>query len=71
MADEIEKVLALEVELKPGELHSFDILVDDNLLFSKFEEDRFPESREIIELLRACLDQEQAGDTQDISDLLE
>jgi hypothetical protein len=28
--------LAVEFELKPGEFHNFDVLGDDNLIFSKF-----------------------------------
>ena len=59
MAEEIEKQLAVEVELRPGEYHSFDVLVEEEVIFSKFEEDRFPEADEIIELIRAFLDREQ------------
>jgi selT/selW/selH-like putative selenoprotein len=59
LAAEIEKVLAVDVELEPGEFHSFDVLVDGNLIFSKFEEDRFPEPEEIVELIRAYLDQKE------------
>ncbi len=58
MAEEIEKELAVKVDLEPGDFHSFDVLVDDNLIFSKFEEDRFPEPEEIIALIRAYLEQE-------------
>jgi len=56
LAEEIEKEFAVEVELEPGEFHSFDVLVDGNLVFSKFEAGRFPESEEIFELIRAYLD---------------
>jgi selT/selW/selH-like putative selenoprotein len=59
LAVEIEKVFAADVELEPGEFHSFDVLVDGNLIFSKFEEDRFPEPEEIVELIRAYLDQKE------------
>jgi predicted Rdx family selenoprotein len=52
-------VFAVDVELEPGEFHSFDVLVDGNLIFSKFEEDRFPEPEEIVELIRAYLDQKE------------
>jgi selT/selW/selH-like putative selenoprotein len=58
LADEIEKELAVKVELEPGDFHSFDVLVDDNLIFSKFAEDRFPEPEEIIALIRVYLEQE-------------
>ena len=56
MAAEIEKELNIDVELKPGELHSFDVLVDDKMIFSKFEEGRFPEPEEIIEVIRSYLE---------------
>ena len=58
LAAEIEKELDAEVSLVPGELHSFDVLVNDEMIFSKFEENRFPESGEVIELIQAFLDQE-------------
>ena len=58
MADEIEDTLDVEVEFQKGELHSFDVLVDDELIFSKSEEGRFPEAEEIIELIQAYLGQE-------------
>ena len=58
MADEIENALGVEVELENGEPHSFDVLVDGELIFSKSEEGRFPEGKEIIELIRPYLDQD-------------
>ena len=61
MAEEIEKQLAVEVELRPGDYHSFDVLVEEEVIFSKFEEDRFPQAGEIIELIQAFLDREQAA----------
>jgi selT/selW/selH-like putative selenoprotein len=57
LAEEIEKALDLEVELEPGELHSFDVLVDGKVIFSKSREGRFPEPEEIIQTIRNCLDQ--------------
>ena len=57
LAEAIEKELHIAVELKPGELHSFDVLVDGKMIFSKFEEDRFPEPEEIIAGIRAYLSQ--------------
>ena len=58
LAEEIEKELNLDVELKPGEFHSFDVLVDDKIIFSKFEEGRFPEPEEIIASIRTYLSQQ-------------
>jgi len=57
LAEEIKKELNIDVELKPGELHSFDVYVDDKMIFSKFEEDRFPEPEEIIASIRTYLGQ--------------
>jgi selT/selW/selH-like putative selenoprotein len=57
LAEEIKKELNIDVELKNGKLHSFDVLVDGNLVFSKFEEDRFPEPEEIIASIRTYLSQ--------------
>ena len=51
----------MEVELRPGDYHSFDVLVEEEVIFSKFEEDRFPQAGEIIELIQAFLDREQAA----------
>jgi selT/selW/selH-like putative selenoprotein len=56
LAEEIKKELNIDVELKNGELHSFDVLVDGKLVFSKFEEDRFPEPEEIVDSIRAYLE---------------
>jgi len=56
LAEEIKKELDLHVDMKPGEFHSFDVLVDDKLIFSKFEEGRFPEPEEIIETIRSYLE---------------
>jgi selT/selW/selH-like putative selenoprotein len=58
LAEEIEKALNLAVELEPGKLHSFDVLVDGKVIFSKSEEGRFPEPEQIIESIRSYLDQE-------------
>jgi selT/selW/selH-like putative selenoprotein len=58
LAAEIKTELSIDVDLKPGELHSFDVLVEDKMIFSKFEENRFPEPEEIIEIIRTYLDQE-------------
>lgn len=57
LAEEIKKELDIDVELKSGKLHSFDVIVDGNLVFSKFEEDRFPEPEEIIASIRTYLSQ--------------
>lgn len=37
--------------LKPGARGSFEVKVDGKLVFSKLEENRFPEHKEVIEKL--------------------
>jgi hypothetical protein len=58
LAEEIKQEIPAEIELVPGEYHSFDVLVEDELIFSKFEENRLPLPEEIIELIQAYLYQE-------------
>jgi hypothetical protein len=55
LADDIEKEFDVQVTFQKGKLHSFDVLVGDELIFSKEKEGRLPESEEIIELLREHL----------------
>jgi selT/selW/selH-like putative selenoprotein len=59
LAEEIKKEFDVEVELKPGEFHSFDVFVDGSLIFSKSKEGRFPEPEEIIKLIRTYLNPEK------------
>jgi selT/selW/selH-like putative selenoprotein len=35
----------------PGETGQFDVLVDDRLVFSKWQHGRFPEEDEVLKLL--------------------
>ena len=58
MAEAIENELGLDVELEAGGFHSFDVLLDDDLIFSMQEEKRFPTSEEIIESIRAYLERQ-------------
>jgi selT/selW/selH-like putative selenoprotein len=59
LAEEIKKEFDVEVELKSGKLHSYDVFVDGRLIFSKLPEDRFPKPYEIIELIRTYLNPEK------------
>ena len=43
--------LELIIERRDGELHSFDVFVEDKLIFSKFEEGRFPNTKEIVDYI--------------------
>ena len=51
MAAEIKKKTGVEPKLTPGEKGVFDVKKDGELLFSKYETDRFPEDGEIAGLL--------------------
>jgi len=51
LAGEIEKELGIEVKLVAGDTGSFDVFVNENLVFSKAKAGRFPESDEIIQLI--------------------
>lgn len=51
MAATINDKLQIESELIKGDNGVFDVVVDGKLIFSKDEEGRFPEEREILALL--------------------
>ncbi len=42
----------LSVSMEPGDHGIFDIVIDDQLVFSKDQEGRFPENDEIVDRLR-------------------
>ena len=42
----------MESELVPGSGGIFDVIVDDKLVFSKFETGRFPDSGEIVQKIK-------------------
>ena len=48
MAAEIKKTLGIESELIEGKNGIFDVTADDQVVFSKYDEHRFPEATEII-----------------------
>jgi selenoprotein W-related protein len=52
MGDELKKNLKAEIELVAGSNGIFDITVDGKMIFSKFEQGRFPQTDEIISLIR-------------------
>lgn len=58
---------SLEVELVRGGGGVFDVSLDDEVVFSKFAQDRFPEPGEILSMLRAR--RENTGDIQPTSHL--
>ena len=53
MAAEISEKFGQEAELIEGDKGIFDVVVDGQMIFSKFDVDRFPEDGEIEGLLSA------------------
>jgi selenoprotein W-related protein len=52
LAEDIKKELDIEVNLVAGDIGSFDVYVNETLIFSKVKAGRFPESDEIIQRIR-------------------
>jgi selT/selW/selH-like putative selenoprotein len=52
MGDELKKNLGAEIELIAGSNGIFDVIADGKMIFSKFEQGRFPQSGEIISLIQ-------------------
>ena len=52
MGDELKKKLDAEIELIAGSNGIFDVSVDGAMIYSKFEEGRFPQPAEIIKLVK-------------------
>jgi len=48
----LKKNLGAEIELIAGSNGIFDITVDGRMIYSKFEQGRFPQSQEIINRIR-------------------
>jgi selT/selW/selH-like putative selenoprotein len=53
LAATIKNELGIEPTLIKGDRGIFDVKADGDLVFSKWEEDRFPTSEEILRSLRA------------------
>jgi len=49
----VDKALGVEAELVPGKNGIFDVIVDGELVFSKYQTGRFPEPGEVVEKLKA------------------
>jgi selenoprotein W-related protein len=52
MGDELQKEINAEIELVAGGGGVFDISVDGKMIFSKFEQGRFPQPEEIIKSIK-------------------
>lgn len=48
----MRKAFGVEAKLVPGSNGTFDVIVDDKLVFSKLETGRFPSPGEIVEKLK-------------------
>jgi hypothetical protein len=49
----VERELGIDARIERGQRAEFTVWSDGDLLFSKADEDRFPEPAEIVEKLRA------------------
>ncbi|MCP4022414.1 MAG: hypothetical protein GY729_11270 [Desulfobacteraceae bacterium] len=52
MADQIKNELNLNAQIVPGSNGIYDVVVNDNIIFSKHKENRFPENNEILNMLK-------------------
>jgi len=52
MGEELQKKLGAEVDLVAGSNGIFDISLDGRMIFSKFEQGRFPQPDEIMNLVK-------------------
>ncbi len=52
MAQRIQKKFKIKPELIEGRNGIFDVKLDDELIFSKYELERFPEKDEVIGLIQ-------------------
>lgn len=52
MAAAIQDRFGVEPEVRPGNVGAFDVTVDGELIFSKYQTGRFPRRQEIISALQ-------------------
>ena len=55
LRDELSNQFGDMVELKPGDRGAFEVFVNNQLIFSKLQTDRFPEHEEIISFIEGIL----------------
>ena len=53
LAAELNDDLAIDVELVAGDKGIFDVMVDGQMVFSKYDTGRFPEPGEVTKLIKA------------------
>ena len=56
MAERIQKKFKVKPELIEGNNGVFDVKLEDELIFSKYELNRFPEGDEVVDLIKARID---------------
>ncbi|MBW2522154.1 MAG: Rdx family protein [Deltaproteobacteria bacterium] len=52
MGEELKEKIGATVELIAGSNGIYDVALDSRIIFSKFEKGRFPETEEIIRLIK-------------------
>ncbi len=52
LAEELRSAFSADAKLVPGHNGIFDVIVDDELVFSKSETGRFPETGEVVTKLK-------------------
>ena len=52
LGDELKENLGAEIELVAGSNGVFDVSLDSNLIYSKFEQGHYPTADEIIKLIK-------------------
>ena len=53
LADELRNAYSIQAKLVPGSNGIFNVIVDDELVFSKGETGRFPDPGEIVQKLKS------------------
>jgi selT/selW/selH-like putative selenoprotein len=51
VAKALKKEYGVEADIRTGDTGSFDVYVNGELIFSRFEEGRFPENEELVEII--------------------
>ena len=52
MGDELKKIFGADIELIAGTNGVYDVSVDGRKIFSKFNQGRFPQTDEIIDIIK-------------------
>ena len=55
LRDDLSDQFGYWAELKPGERGAFEIFANNNIIFSKLKEDRFPDCNEIVSFIEGVL----------------